>query len=87
MQVVDEILEPGRFEVLLDGSLGLKFKISLLLGNGSFGLLLLLFSGNNNLGFSGLGSILLLVKIAVRDSSEFSEFLSSLLASGFLAFE
>jgi len=87
VQVFDEILEPSRFVVLLDGFLGSKFKIGLLLGDAGNFLFLCLFFGKNNLGFSRLRSILLFMGVTVRDGSEFSEVLSSFLTSGLVVFE
>jgi len=88
VQVLDEILEPSRFVILLgNSSLGLEFKGSLSLSNASDLLFFELFLGE--FGFTvGLGSgTLFLVEIAVRSSLELAEFISSILVSGFVLLE
>jgi len=74
--------------LLGDGFLGLKFKVGFLLSDTSDFLRFLLFSSGFDLRFSFLlGGILLLVKVAVRCGSLFSESESSLLVSGLAEFE
>jgi len=81
MQILNKLLEPVRFDMLLGDDSRSEFEGSFLLSNSSFFLLFSLFFGDLGFSISLGGSILLLVLGAVRGGSVFAEFDSSGLVS------